>query len=92
MEIDSLKALVLAEWERGYIVCASTDGLLKCRFEDFKAQPIESMLYDMNRNIATILSNIDDNKWINDFALVKTLEYYYNRCIELEKENCHAEP
>lgn len=36
-----------------------------------------------------ILTIIDGLKWINDFALTKLLEYYYNKCKELENRKTH---
>ena len=77
---------VLAEWDKGNLVYADVDGLKSIKFEEFIKQPLDGMLYDINRNIATILTFIDDPKWVNDFALVKLLEYYYNRCDEMEKK------
>lgn len=76
--------LVLAEWDKGNIVYADIEGLKSVKFEDFVKQPLEGMLYDVNRNIATILTFLDDPKWVNDFALTKLLEYYYNKCKEYE--------
>ena len=75
---------VLSEWEKGNLVFADFDGLKSIKFEDFVKQPLEGMLYDINRNTATILTFLDYPKWVNDFALTKLLEYYYNKCKEYE--------
>ena len=75
---------VLAEWDKGNLVYADIEGLKSVKFEDFIKQPLEGMLYDINRNAATILTFIEDPKWVNDFALTKLLEYYYNKCKEYE--------
>lgn len=77
---------VFSEWFKGNLVYADIDGLKSIKFEEFIKQPLDGMLYDINRNIATILTFIEDPKWVNDFALVKLLEYYYNRCDEIEKK------
>ncbi len=82
---EDLKDMVLDAWKDGYVVFASIDGLRKQKLEDFTQQPLDGMLYDINRNAATILTFIDDPKWVNDFALTKLLEYYYNKCKEQEK-------
>lgn len=84
-ELESIKDKVLAEWEKGNLVFADFDGLKTIKFEDFINQPLDGMLYDINRNGATILTYIEDPKWVNDFALTKLLEYYYNKCKEQEK-------
>ena len=75
---------VLSEWDKGNLVYADIEGLKSIKFEDFIKQTLDGMLYDMNRDTATILTFLDDPKWVNDFALTKLLEYYYNKCKEYE--------
>ena len=82
---EDLKDMVLDAWKDGYVVFASIEGLHKQKLEDFTQQPLDGMLYDINRDTATILTFLDDPKWVNDFALTKLLEYYYNKCKEQEK-------
>jgi hypothetical protein len=75
---------VLSEWDKGNLVYADIEGLKSIKLEEFIKQPLEGMLYDINRETATILTFLDDPKWVNDFALTKLLEYYYNKCKEYE--------
>lgn len=84
-QLDSIRDKVLAEWDKGNLVYADIEGLKSIRFEDFIKQPLEGMLYDVNRCLPVVLTYIDDPKWVNDFALTKLLEYYYNKCKEYEK-------
>ena len=77
---------VLSEWLKGNLVYADIEGLKSIKFEEFIKQSLEGMLYDINRETATILTFLDDPKWVNDFALTKLLEYYYNKCKEYENE------
>lgn len=86
-DIGTIRDKVLAEWGKGNLVYADIEGLKSIKFEDFIKQPLEGMLYDINRNTATILTFIEDPKWVNDFALVKLLEYYYNKSKEQENGN-----
>ena len=81
---EDLKNMILDAWKDGYVVFASIEGLHRQKLEEFINQPLEGMLYDINRNAATILTFLDDPKWVNDFALTKLLEYYYNKCKEYE--------
>lgn len=83
-ESESIKDMVLAEWEKGNLVYADIEGLKSIKLEEFVKQPLDGMLYDINRDTATILTFLDDPKWVNDFALTKLLEYYYNKCKEYE--------
>ena len=82
---EKLKKLILDAWKEGYIVFASIQGLHKQPLEEFTQQPLDGVLFDINRNLDTILTFIDDPKWVNDFALTKLLEYYYNKCKEQER-------
>ena len=82
---ESIRDKVLAEWDKGNLVYADVDGLKSIKFDDFIKQPLEGMLYDINRCLPVIVTYIEDPKWVNDFALTKLLEYYYNKCKEYEK-------
>lgn len=84
--VESIRDKVLAEWDKGNLVYADVDGLKSIKFEDFIKQPLEGMLYDINRCLPVIVTYIDDPKWVNDFALTKLVEYYYNKCNEMEKK------
>lgn len=86
-EIKTFRDKLLEDWNNGNLVYADIEGLKSVKFKDFVKQPLEGMLYDINRNAATILTFIDDPKWVNDFALTKLLEYYYNKCKEYEDGN-----
>ena len=81
---ESIRDKVLAEWDKGNLVYADVDGLKSIKFDDFIKQPLEGMLYDINRCLPVIVTYIEDQKWVNDFALTKLLEYYYNKCKEYE--------
>lgn len=82
---ESIRNKVLSEWDKGNLVYADIEGLKSIKFEDFIKQSLDGMLYDINRDTATILTFIEEPKWVNDFALTKLLEYYYNKCKEQEK-------
>lgn len=84
---EDLKNMILDAWKDGYVVFASIEGLYKQKLEHFTKQPLEGMLYDINRDTATISTFLDEPKWVNDFALTKLLEYYYNKCKEYENGN-----
>ena len=84
-QLESIRDKVLAEWDKCNLVYADIDGLKSIKLEEFVKQPLEGMLYDINRDEATITTFLEDHKWVNDFALTKLLEYYYNKCKEYEK-------
>lgn len=71
--MESLKELVLEAEKAGRIVFMTIDGPMSIDLDKFIRQPIEGLLYDLNRDRATVLSFIDDVKWINDFAVMKAI-------------------
>lgn len=70
---ECVKEIILKEYNEGNIVLISHNGLVKHKLDDFVNQPIEGLLYDLNRDEATILTFIDDTKWVNDFACAKVI-------------------
>lgn len=86
MEEKELASKIQEEYKKGNICYRTIEGVFSAKIENFTKQPLEGMLYDINRDRATIMSFLDDPKWTNDFALTFLLEHYYNRCKELEKQ------
>lgn len=84
MENNDIKKLVLEEERKGNIVCNTPFGLYSAKLDTFLSQSTENILYDLNRDFGTILWQIDDVKWVNDYALSKVV-------IELKKRLDEAE-
>lgn len=84
MTDEKLRDKILEEYKKGNICYRTIEGVMSCPIESFVKQPLEGMLYDLNRDRATVMSFLDDPKWTNDFALTVLLEHYYNRVKELE--------
>lgn len=74
----------MEEEEKGNIVYNTPFGLYSAELDTFLSQSAKSMLYDLNRDFGTILTQIDDIKWVNDYALSKVV-------IELKKRLDEAE-
>jgi len=66
---EKIKELILEKRAEGKVVFATFEGLMSADLEGFIKQPAEGILYDLNRDAATVLTYIDDQKWINDFAV-----------------------
>lgn len=66
--MENIKERVLDEYKKGNIVIANFEGLQVMKIDEFIKQPAEGLLYDLNRNEATILTFLPDPKWINDYA------------------------
>lgn len=68
MRKESLKNLVLKKEKEGKVVLMTIDGHAIADLENFIKQPADGILYDLNRDRATVLTCIEDSKWVNDFA------------------------
>jgi hypothetical protein len=72
--VENIKTKVLGEYKKGRIVFSSVEGLQSASLEEFVNQPTEGLLYDLNRDEATVLTLINDPKWINDYAVSKVIQ------------------
>ena len=66
---ESFRDLVLKKAKEGKVVFMTFEGLMEMDLEKFVEQPTEGLLYDLNRDRATVLTFIEDPKWVNDFAV-----------------------
>lgn len=82
--MEEIKSKILEEYKQGNIILMTFDGLKVGKLEDFIKQPTELMLYDLNRDEATVLTFINDPKWVNDYAVSKVIKALKNRVEELE--------
>jgi len=75
--------LVLQKEKEGKIVFMTIEGPVEANLEEFIKQPAEGLLYDLNRDRVTVLTFLDDEKWVNDYAvglvIAKLKEYYDQR-------------
>lgn len=81
-----MKDLILEEYQKGNIVVSGVFGPQVMPIENFIEQPVEGMLYDLNRNELVVLQFIDDPKWVNDYAVAKTIRALKEKIEKLEKK------
>jgi hypothetical protein len=77
-----LKDLILQKEKEGKVVFLTHEGPAEADLDEFIKQPIEGLLYDLNRDRGTVLAFIDDPKFVNDFAVglvIKRLKEHYDR-------------
>ena len=80
MTKEELRKLVVDEWNKGYLVFQTIEGINKCKMEDFVKQPVDGQLYDINRDYATCMTLLGEETWLNNLAAMRLIEYYYDRC------------
>lgn len=83
--MEDIKNKILEEYNKGNIVIATPMGIQTAKLSDFIEQDIEGILYDLNRSEIVALTFIGDPKWINDYAVAKTIRALKSRIAELEK-------
>lgn len=86
MNEKNIREIVQQAMTEGKICYRTEDGIYSMPMVEFVQQQLEGMLYDINRDRATVMAFIDDPAWVNNLALTVLLEYYYNRCKQLEEE------
>lgn len=84
--MTELRDKILSEYEKGNIVVATIEGLQGMKLSDFINQPVGGMLYDLNRDEATVLTLINNPKWINDYAVCKVIRALKDKIDELNKK------
>ena len=83
--MSELKDKILKEYKNGNVVIATHEELQGTKLSEFIKQPIDGLLYDLNRNEAVVLTFIDDPKWINDYAVCQVIRALKSRIDELER-------
>ena len=68
-----IKNIILEEYKKGNIVVSTSEGIMTTSLKVIINQPTEGLLYDLNRDEATILTLINDPKWINDYACMAVI-------------------
>lgn len=82
-KFEDFKNNILKKEKEGKIVTANLEGFIEVNLDTFISQPIEGILYDLNRDRITVLANIEDQKWVNDFAVMLVITKLKD---ELERE------
>lgn len=68
MDKKEIIELLRKNTHAGKVTLQREDGLVSVPVDEFIKQSAESMLYDLNRDMATCVTFIDWPTWINNFA------------------------
>ena len=86
--VEEFRKIVVEEEKKGNVVFQGIEGLMGMPVKEIIKQPTEGLLYDLNRDKATILTNINAedqyNKWVNDYAVAVVIGELKARIAELE--------
>lgn len=87
MENNELLDKILELEKENKIVFMTIEGAMTASIESIIKQPVEGLLYDLNRDKATLmsLSKSKSQRWVNDMAIVNVLKYVLEENEKLHK-------
>lgn len=83
-DYEKFQDFVLEESGKGNVVFMGVEGPMVAPLDEFIKQPIEGILYDLNRLPEVVLTFIHDPKWVNDFAVYMVIKRLREQCTALE--------
>lgn len=84
----NLRDYILEMRDEGKIVVTTLEGHGSMDIDSFlDNQPVEGVLYDLNRLGEVALTHMDDPKWVNDFAVALVIEKLFADRLALRTEN-----
>lgn len=90
MENTELLDKILELQKEGKIAFMTINGLVSADINSIIQQPAEGLLYDLNRDTASLMSLAKESKnkrWINDMALAHVVTKLVEKCNALSKAN-----
>lgn len=85
MDYDAIIAS-LNEWEKkGKVVLMTCEGPMACDLEELISQPVEGLLYDLNRDEATTKTlmrqdrDLPCTRLINDYAVARVIRALHQK-------------
>lgn len=91
MDRKELIELLEKNIQAGRVTFENEAGLMSASIDKFITQSAESMLYDLNRDMATCVTFIDKPTWINNFACCVVIKALKKRIEELENKLNHEQ-
>lgn len=88
MSNEELINKILTNQKNNAVIIMTVDGLMGSSVDDLLNQPAEGVLYDLNRDYASLMALANKGKnqrWINDMALSFTFTKLYEKYNEVIK-------
>ena len=85
MTTEEIINLINQKSQEGKIVFYTIEGLAEAKMENIIQQPGEGLLYDLNRDMMTLLSRASEDNpcWVNDIALASVTRYLIDKVNEI---------
>lgn len=72
------KQFIERQYKQGKVVLATPCGLASCDMEELVGQPVEGLLYDLNRDELTTYT-LNNERAINDIAVAKVIRHLHGK-------------
>lgn len=69
-------------FQEGKVLFNTCEGVMEAPIDNLIKQDTEGLLYDLNRDVATVMCIFDEQKLLNEFALINVLYYLHNKIVE----------
>ena len=84
---DEVKELVIKAPKDGKVIILTLSGLVEADINNLLSQPVDGLLYDLNRDELSILAIRDNPRWINDYAIMQILRFLTQKIQPCTKDN-----
>ena len=81
-----VKKYILNQEKQGRIVVMTIEGFAETSLDDIIKQPVDGLLYDLNRSPEVIMTFIKDKKWVNDYACMLVIKKLSQKLAEHDNE------
>ena len=66
-------------FEEGCVLFNTCEGVVKMKLENIVNQPTDGLLYDLNRDEATVTTIFDEQKLMNELATINVLKFLHGQ-------------
>jgi len=66
-------------FDEGCVLFNTCEGVVKMKLKDIVNQPTDGLLYDLNRDEATVMTIFDEQKLMNELATINVLKYLHEK-------------
>ena len=66
-------------FDEGCVLFNTCEGVVKMKLKDIVNQPTDGLLYDLNRDEATVTTIFDEQKLMNELATINVLKFLHGQ-------------
>ena len=66
-------------FDEGCVLFNTCEGVVKMKLKDIVNQPTDGLLYELNRDEATVTTIFDEQKLMNELATINVLKFLHGQ-------------